>query len=984
MKKVFTLFMLLLCAVVGTKAQTTIGLTQANDGVATGDYIGTLAAATYVGTTNVTVDEAHGAGCGINQSERVTTGPDGTYWCSKCFRKTVKSSTWDATEWVGYTVEVASGYKVTLSNLKATLWDANSNASYTWRVVVENSVGTALFTSDSKTSSNNSVATLEVASPSGLSELKTGKYTVKLQLYQNGGNKYFTVPYLTFEATVKEDASKTYTVTTNAEPANAGSVTPETGAQVEGTDVILTATPKTGYKFVKWTVDGVDVADNPYTISKISEDHNAVATFEALPVISFDKGEGNGIAPSVAYADYNTSYELPNSFFLYKENATFKGWNNGTQTYAVGDKVVISADVTFTAVYEDNLVSLGDAETIVNWNFATKDGAPVISCEGAELDYVQKATINDNKIDVLMHINTKLDAGIEGSKGKVNNTSGDNRAQVNGGTVFTIPAIKGMVVKVTATNTGNASVSSMKFDGNDADSYDAGVLTYTYEGSENAINIIDQGSNLYPSGIVVTYPNATKCSKPTIIAGGFSFKEKGYEVTINAGKSSETLNVSTDGTNFSEQTSPYTTYITSETTFYAKDTSSGLSDSDVAELKVTPSESFDSSKPYVAWVYTKGYGAAEYAFETDPMVSALKDSYNVVEVNYAADVTPSTDLNNADLIVCTEAMAGGKTMSNGMKAFVSNTPMIGLKAYNYTKGRWSWGAPANPSPTAQAFTPKSALYKVLDGVTYETDGSINLASATSGNVVQTVSFGTTDTTAPEGNIILGTIGDDDSKAVMYVSPKFFGLGLSSDCWNSYSANAITIVKNAAKMLIAGEDLTATNPVEVAIGSTGYATFSSKSAVDFSDAAVTVYTAKVNGSNAVLAEVESKKVPVNTGVILKGNGTVSGTVIAEADALTNNDLIAATSDVTTTGIYILVPDGESVKFTTMTDGTLKAGKAYLPAASSARELNLVFDEATGISEIKNTKAGTEVYNLNGVRVAQPTKGLYIQNGKKFVK
>jgi hypothetical protein len=40
--------------------------------------------------------------------------------------------------------------------------------------------------------------------------------------------------------------------------------------------------------------------------------------------------------------------------------------------------------------------------------------------------------------------------------------------------------------------------------------------------------------------------------------------------------------------------------------------------------------------------------------------------------------------------------------------------------------------------------------------------------------------------------------------------------------------------------------------------------------------------------------------------------------------------------------------------------------------------------TGISQIENGELRIEnVYNLNGQRVAQPNKGLYIVNGKKIV-
>ena len=68
------------------------------------------------------------------------------------------------------------------------------------------------------------------------------------------------------------------------------------------------------------------------------------------------------------------------------------------------------------------------------------------------------------------------------------------------------------------------------------------------------------------------------------------------------------------------------------------------------------------------------------------------------------------------------------------------------------------------------------------------------------------------------------------------------------------------------------------------------------------------------------------------------------------------------------------------------GTLAAGKCWieLSKAAGARRLTIVFeDETTGISSVK-TAATIEgnCYDLSGRRVAKPTKGLFIVNGKKI--
>ena len=68
--------------------------------------------------------------------------------------------------------------------------------------------------------------------------------------------------------------------------------------------------------------------------------------------------------------------------------------------------------------------------------------------------------------------------------------------------------------------------------------------------------------------------------------------------------------------------------------------------------------------------------------------------------------------------------------------------------------------------------------------------------------------------------------------------------------------------------------------------------------------------------------------------------------------------------------------------------IAANKAYLAVPSGAGARDFVwFDEGetTSLSEVRGPKAEVrgEYFNLNGQRVAQPTKGLYIVNGRKVV-
>ena len=77
--------------------------------------------------------------------------------------------------------------------------------------------------------------------------------------------------------------------------------------------------------------------------------------------------------------------------------------------------------------------------------------------------------------------------------------------------------------------------------------------------------------------------------------------------------------------------------------------------------------------------------------------------------------------------------------------------------------------------------------------------------------------------------------------------------------------------------------------------------------------------------------------------------------------------------------------------------IPAGKAYLQiptawlneeTASEARSVKLVFDdgESTGIDEVNRVVESKEeiIYDLQGRRVKNPSKGIYIINGKKVVR
>lgn len=162
-----------------------------------------------------------------------------------------------------------------------------------------------------------------------------------------------------------------------------------------------------------------------------------------------------------------------------------------------------------------------------------------------------------------------------------------------------------------------------------------------------------------------------------------------------------------------------------------------------------------------------------------------------------------------------------------------------------------------------------------------------------------------------------------------------------------------------------------------------------------DATIAAYKATISENTVKLTRVYD--VATGEGVLLHSlnNGTATQTVTVTTSTSKNNDnaFVGVTEDTYITSGYVLNNVGGVIGFyaadatANSNQGTkVTAGKAYLPATSNAKSLKMVFadDETNGIESIKTVKAENNVfYNLNGQRIMQPTKGLYIVNGKKVI-
>ena len=180
---------------------------------------------------------------------------------------------------------------------------------------------------------------------------------------------------------------------------------------------------------------------------------------------------------------------------------------------------------------------------------------------------------------------------------------------------------------------------------------------------------------------------------------------------------------------------------------------------------------------------------------------------------------------------------------------------------------------------------------------------------------------------------------------------------------------------------------------VSVSEAGFATYATKNNVVVpEDENVKVMTVKVNaeGTAIELNKVEAGTViPANTGILVKAaKGNHDFVVTSDkGEALTNNDLKAATTDVLSDGAkyFALTKIGDKVGFALVANGVvIPAGKAYLEVTKGTAAKFFGLDgEATGINSVKTAKADGAYYTLEGVKTTKPVKGLYIHNGKKIV-
>ncbi len=209
-----------------------------------------------------------------------------------------------------------------------------------------------------------------------------------------------------------------------------------------------------------------------------------------------------------------------------------------------------------------------------------------------------------------------------------------------------------------------------------------------------------------------------------------------------------------------------------------------------------------------------------------------------------------------------------------------------------------------------------------------------------------------------------------------------------NCYSTASQTAVKVYVQESEPATINANVTAA----------GWATYATKYPMTFEDGDAYVIVSADDGTGTTtMSKVTS--VPANTAVLLKGTAgeaTVKTATIISDDApsapATNYLHIVEAGETINaeSNVYVLANKSEGIGFYPWTGTALARGKVYLRLPAGAKLGNFygfgeeVNNETDGISNVsaRSNKQG-EFYNLAGQRVSNPTKGLYIINGKKVI-
>ena len=357
----------------------------------------------------------------------------------------------------------------------------------------------------------------------------------------------------------------------------------------------------------------------------------------------------------------------------------------------------------------------------------------------------------------------------------------------------------------------------------------------------------------------------------------------------------------------------------------------------------------------------------------------------------SSTITVATDANDeyiegSKTFVLTVTAPEGKTTAT----VLGTTTTFKNKDLGYDGDGMDWEASASANSFESSNNARGVQFGAAIGNFFLTSSANNVTKVSmvlstngSGNKIS-VSVGENSFTTTYGGI-------DETSSLTLTS----GMSNATVEFTGSGSGIITISVTDDNKSVYFKSITVTSEITVTLNGSGYATYCSQYPLDFSkenaeDKGFTAWQiTDIDGSTITFSQVTGK-IKGGQGILLKG---IAGATVALTSDDSDTELSDNLLEGTTAPTYV---DSEEYfglsgnKFVKVNAGTIRAGKALLPASAipaSARELTFVFeDETTGISEecrVKSEEFATAIYDLQGRKVSQPKKGLYIMDGKKVM-
>ena len=482
------------------------------------------------------------------------------------------------------------------------------------------------------------------------------------------------------------------------------------------------------------------------------------------------------------------------------------------------------------------------------------------------------------------------------------------------------------------------------------------------------VSEITGGAYTYTSSEVVKKTVAT----PTITPNGGELKYGNNTVSIACDTDGATIYYTIDGTEPTTSSTKYTGAFTlsSNATVKAIAVKTGWNNSDVA------SASFTYTVETVATpTITPNGGELKYGNNTVTIACATDGATIYYTTNGATPTTSSTKYTGAFTL----------TSNATVKAIAVKTG-------------WNNSSVASASFT---YTVETVATPVIapNGGEIEAGTTISISCATSGATIYYSTNGAEPTTVYSAPFAL-----NEAATVKAVAKKT-GWNNSATAQASFTIKQEVVepeepeIEEPEEPEFVGKTWTVNLKSGKVDDNNGYiATFSASVAVTLPEDVTAYVVTRTLLSYIYTSEVSGKTIPANTGVILfsENGGNITITEAA-ADAtvakISTNKLIATGDNSVKTSsnkYFVLQEKSGSMTFVKVSKNTtVAANTAYLEGSSWYSSMKLSVDnenpEVSGVEGVEAENAEVEYYNLQGVKVENPEKGIFIKKqGNKTTK